>query len=938
MLSRGGPDEKILQIDAALAKPGGIVVKEKGESRRSVAEISYEDLRSRPLTEQGVNEISLGHRRFARERTFILGELENERANERDVLLRRRNDVGLIGAGLHSRIIRLAESGVNAIFRRMKYTYMSLLAASLIGNACNSPSPRVEAAIAAQEPSGPRRLPTGRTLDPAGVSYDLGSMPLAMVLSPEKDRVVALLNGWREQGIQVVDRASGRVLQKIPLPAVFLGVAFSPDGRSLYVSGGNQDVIYRFDWRDRAAKLADSIVLAVKPKEKDGTRYPAGIAISPDGRTLYAAENLGDSLAVVDLAERRVVQRLSTERYPYGVAVAPDGTVYASAWGGWTVSVFTSRANGMLGEGARVRIGRHPSALALNASGSRLFVASGSTDKIVVLDTKARNVVATLNDASPAGTGEGSTPNALAFSADGTRLFVAEADNNAVAVFDLAAGTAGSSSATGSDALIGRIPVGWYPSAVAVDGNDVIVINGKGRGTAPNPRHSQPDGRDLPHSPDYTLGQINGTLTMIPAANASVTDLNAFSQRVASANGWNSTAAVAKYPPFEHVIYIIKENRTYDQVFGDLPQADGDSSLAFFPRAISPNHHALAERFGIFDRFFVNAEVSPDGHNWSTAAYVSDYAEKTIPSNYSGRGRSYDYEGFNRDVRPEDDVAEPSMGYLWDLADRGGITYRNYGEFVNEPEDSARVKDSAYVPTKLSLAAHTNRAYPGWSLEIPDQVRVEIWLKEFQDFVRAGKMPALEFVRLPNDHTAGASAGSPTPRAYMADNDLALGRLVEALSKSPFWKSAVVFVLEDDAQSGPDHVDSHRSPLLVISPYNRGRVIHRFANTTDVLATIEDILGLGRMSQFDHYGRPLREIWESTPDLSPYTSLTPSVSLKEVNPKRGAMAEASKKLALKVEDASDDDLFNRILWTTIKGDKPYPGTRRMSALDAKVSR
>jgi hypothetical protein len=217
-------------------------------------------------------------------------------------------------------------------------------------------------------------------------------------------------------------------------------------------------------------------------------------------------------------------------------------------------------------------------------------------------------------------------------------------------------------------------------------------------------------------------------------------------------------------------------------------------------------------------------------------------------------------------------------------------------------------------------------------------VRIEIWLKEFQDFVRAGKMPALEFVRLPNDHTAGASAGSPTPRAYMADNDLALGRLVEALSKSPFWKSTVVFVLEDDAQSGPDHVDSHRSPLLVISPYSRARVIHRFANTSDVLATIEDILGLGRMSQFDHYGRPLREIWETTPDLSPYTALTPSVSLKEVNPKRGAMAEASKKLTLKTEDASDDDVFNRILWTTIKGDKPYPGTRRMSALDAKVSR
>ena len=819
----------------------------------------------------------------------------------------------------------------------MKFTHLGLLALSIIGAGCNSPSPRVKAAIAAQDPSGPRRLPTGVTLDPAGVSYDLGSMPLAMALSPGKDRVVVLLNGWREQGIQVVDRSSGRILQTIPLPAVFLGLAFSPDGKSLYVSGGNQDVIYRFDWRGGSATLADSIVLATKEKGKSGTRYPAGIALSPDGRTLYAAENLGDSLAVVDLAERRVIQRLATERYPYGVAVAPDGTVYASAWGGWTVSVFTPRENGKLGEGARVRVGRHPSALALNTSGSRLFVASGSTDKISVVDTKARRVVATLDDTSPAGTAEGSTPNALALSTDGTRLFVAEADNNAVAVFDLS-GTAESSSVTGRDALMGRIPVGWYPSAVALDAGDLLVVSGKGRGTAPNVGHWQAGQARPAHSPDYTLGQINGTLTILPAVNASAAELDGFSRRVASANGWNSARRTEKYPPFEHVIYIIKENRTYDQVLGDLTQADGDPSLVFFPRPMSPNHHALAERFGIFDRFFVNAEVSPDGHNWSTAAFVTDYSEKTIPQNYSSRGRSYDYEGFNRGVLPEDDVAEPSSGYLWNLADRAGITYRNYGEYVDVPDDPTGTMAPAYVATKPTLQAHTNSAYPGFSMQIPDQVRMDVWLKEFKEFVQAGKMPALEIVRLPNDHTAGASAGKPTPRAYMADNDLALGRMIEALSRSPFWKSTVVFVLEDDAQDGPDHVDSHRSPLLVISPYNRGRVMHRFANTTDVLATIEDILGLGRMSQFDHYGRPLREIWDTTPDLSPYSALTPSVSLKELNPRRGAMANASKKLTLKVEDTSDEDLFNRILWTTIKGDEPYPGTRRMSALDAKVSR
>jgi hypothetical protein len=276
---------------------------------------------------------------------------------------------------------------------------------------------------------------------------------------------------------------------------------------------------------------------------------------------------------------------------------------------------------------------------------------------------------------------------------------------------------------------------------------------------------------------------------------------------------------------------------------------------------------------------------------------------------------------------------------VWNLAERAGLTYRNYGEFVSESDDLPSAGAQVMTtPTKRALIGHTNTAYSGWNLDIPDQARVDVWLKDFQEFVRGGNLPALEIMTLPNDHTSGAHAGKPTPRAYMADNDLALGRIVEALSKSPFWKNTVIFVLEDDAQDGPDHVDSHRSPLLVISAYNRGRVIHRFTNTTDVLATIEDVLGLGRMSQFDHYGRPLREIWESTADLTPYVALRSSVPLDEKNPQRGALAEASKNLVLDKVDQADEDLFNRILWGAIKGDRPFPGPTRMSALEAKVSR
>jgi DNA-binding beta-propeller fold protein YncE len=770
-------------------------------------------------------------------------------------------------------------------------------------------------------------------------------MPLALAVAPEGDRVAVLLNGWREQGVQIVNPATGQITQDLRQPAAFLGLAFSPDGQWLFASGGNQDVVYRYAWRDRQATLRDSIVLGVK-RFNSGTRYPAGLAVSRDGRALYVAENLADSLAVVDLSAGTVVQRFATQRYPYGVVVGPRDEVYVSAWGGTTVSVFRPEGgNGWIAPAGRWQAGRHPSALLLNGDGSRLFVASGSTDKIAVLDTRDGRLVTELSDAAPTGPREGSTPNALALSANGRRLFVAEADNNAVAVFDLSSATAQASAVAGRDTLAGRVPTGWYPSAVAVRGDTLLVVNGKGRGTAPNRALPHPGtGTQATQPRAYTLGQLSGSLTVSMNANAGGAALAGLTTRVANANNWNAATRPSPYPPIRYVIYVIKENRSYDQVFGDLSQGDGDTSLVFFPRANSPNHHALAERFGLFDRFFVNAEVSPDGHNWSTAAYATDYLEKTVPSNYSSRGRSYDYEGTNRGRVPADqgetDVAEPASGYLWDLVQRAGLTLRNYGEFVIPDRLSAGAQvPPSYRGLKPFLAANTNRDFPTFDLDIPDQRRADIFIAEFQQLVRDGRMPRLTIVRLPNDHTAGARAGAPTPRAYMADNDLALGRIVAAISATPIWRETAIFVLEDDAQNGPDHVDSHRSPFLVISPYARRGVYHRFTNTTDVLATMEEILGLSSLSQFDHFGRPLRDIWTGTPDLRPYALLTPSVPLTERNPQSGRDAEDSKRLALDVEDMADEDLFNRILWRVIKGDSvPFPGVTRMSALEWKRSR
>jgi YVTN family beta-propeller protein len=826
-------------------------------------------------------------------------------------------------------------------FRRLSRLPSALLLPAMIAACHGRGGPVTEVA-----PREADRLPTGRWLDPAVPSLALGgSFPLSVALGPG-DRIAVLFSGYRMQGVEIIDRRSGRVTQTLAQPAAFVGLVLAGDGYTLYASGGNQDLVYRYTWDPDGVRLRDSLVLAAKLPDQSGTRYPAGLGLAPDGRFLYVAENLADSLAVMDVATGQVLARYPTERYPYGVAVAGDGTVYVTAWGGRTVSVFASSPDGTLQPRRLLYAGRHPSALLLNRSGTRLFVASASTDRVAVMDTRTGQRLVDLLDPPPAGPDEGSTPNALALSPDGTRLYVAEADNNAVAVFDLSASTSDVAGARGDDRLAGRVPVDWYPTALAAVGDSLLVLSAKGSPPRANPDGPGPLTSDDEGNPRaYTLGQLTGTLAAVAIPQPGTAALADYTARVARANRWDreeqSDRRATSYPPIEHVIYVIKENRTYDQVLGDLPVGDGDTSLVFFPRPVSPNHHALAERFGVFDRFFVNAEVSADGHNWSMAAYATDYVEKTTQSHYSGRGRTFDYDGTNRGgydstrktiAVPDDDVSEPAKGYLWNLAQRAGISFRNYGEFVIsvpgvDPEDAP----AGYQGSKPFLATHTHPSFPGFNMDIPDQRRADLWLEEFAQFVRRGSLPQLEIVRLPNDHTAGAQAGKPTPRAYMADNDLALGRMVEALSRSPFWRSTVMFVLEDDAQDGPDHVDSHRSPLLVISPWARAGVHRRWANTTDVIATIAEILHLGALSQFDFYGEPLRDIWRGDPDTSPYTALVPTVSLKERNVADAPGSVESEGLDLAFEDRIDDDRFNRILWKAIKGDRAYPHPARLSA-------
>ena len=757
----------------------------------------------------------------------------------------------------------------------------------------------------AQAPKFASPLPTGVRLDAVGESVELGSMPLNIVPAPGREKAVVVLSGWREQGIQIVDLKSRKVTQTLLQDGAFYGASFSPDGRMLYVSGGNTDLLFVYSWKNGAATLANKFELAnAKTSDGTGTSYPAGIAVARNGNFVYVAENVGDHLAVADASTGKIVQRFPTDHYPYGVALGGDGHLFVSAWGGTTISDFRVLADGKLAYLGRIEVGRHPSALAI--AGPRLYVALAGSDRVAIVDIRSRKVTGYLHDSAPGAPPEGSTPNALAISEDQRRLLVAEGDNNAVAMFDLATGK-----------TIGRVPTDWYPTAVAEVGSQMLILSGKGRGTRANPDGpvpltNWPFGKPLA----YALGQLNGSLRMLQSTISSA-ELAAFSRRVAVANNWQQRRATRRYPPFKHVIYIIKENRTYDQVLGDVNEGDGDASLVYFPDIkVTPNHHALARRFGLFDRFIVNAEVSSQGHIWSTAAYVTDYGEKVIPSSYAGKRGDPDGE----------DSDQPERGFLWTLAKRSGITFRDYGEMVKG--------NPGWPVTQHELGADINTDYVPFDLVTQDQKRADVWIDELQRFVRDGNMPQLELLWLPMDHLTAARPGKCTPFACMADNDLALGRIVQALSHSPYWKDTVIFVLEDDAQAGPDHVDSHRSPFYAISAYNRPGTVHRFANTTDVVAAIEDILSMGRLSKFDYFSRSLADIFAAAPDLTPYDAIAPTQDLNDKNPQNTAAAHMSEGLDLSAPDRIDDEVYNRILWLMLKGDAPPPAAHNWAPLHA----
>ncbi|NOY57991.1 MAG: bifunctional YncE family protein/alkaline phosphatase family protein [Calditrichaeota bacterium] len=753
-------------------------------------------------------------------------------------------------------------------------------------------------------------LPNRYKLTPAGEQIPVGDLPLNMVLSPDGKFIAVTNNGYSDQFVSIIDVASQKQVQTLPVRASFFGIDFSADGSKLFISGGAKNLIYIFARKKSQLVRTDSISLADPRTEW----FVTGLQSAQNGKVLYAATKTLKTLLKISVSKKKIVQRLTFDHFLYDVLLNKSGDkLYVSIWGGSAVAVVDPINLSLL---KTIAVGAHPNKMILAQDG-RLFVANANTDNVTVIDTKNNDVVETISVKPFAQAPNGSTPNGLAVSADNKTLYVANANNNCVAVVDI--------SQSGSSRVSGFIPTGWYPTAATLtkDGGQLFIANGKGLISKANPNGPDPTKKRDFDKNQYIARLLWGTVSVLQVPK--MNQLEQYTAQVYKNNDWNKlknltskdisrqvhaiprTTGESSY--IRHVLYIIKENRTYDQIFGDLPQGNGDSSIVLFGRNITPNHHKIVEEFTLFDNFYVDAEVSADGHEWSMGAIATDFIEKTWPSVYSGRGKGYPSEG-------KYEIAFPSIGYIWDMAARKGISYRSYAEFINAVPDTAKPA----VTRMKTLKGHYDTKFRPWDLDYPDVLRAKEFIRELHQFEKTGDLPNLMIMRLPNDHTYGTRAGKHTPRSMVADNDLAVGMVFDALSHSKFWKETAIFVLEDDAQNGPDHVDAHRSVLLVASPYTRrGYVDHNMYDTASVLKTIELILGLPPMSQYDAAAFPLIPAFQDKPDFTPFVHLPNSYPMDKINSKLAYGAELSLAMNFSEEDETPEQELNEILWKAVKG-------------------
>ncbi len=769
-------------------------------------------------------------------------------------------------------------------------------------------------------------LPNQWSLRPAGKQIKLGDFPVNIALHPTQAWAAILHAGYGDHEVVLVDLKRNRVASRVTLDQTFYGLCFDPAGEKLFASGGEFEVVHQFSFREGLLGEHREIAIA-KASEKF---VPAGLACSADGQTLFVANPWGDTLAVVSLAEDHPLKHIPLEKgsYPYTSLPDPDGQrLYVSLWGGAGVAVIDLEQQAV---SATWKTESHPTELLLSPDGERLFVACANSNTVTVLDSTDGHAQEVISSALYPAAPNGSTPNSLALSSDGRVLFIANADNNNLAVFNV--------SEPGHSHSMGHVPVGWYPTSVRYDSQNhrILVANGKGLMSGSNPQGPNPNGDPPATVRQYIGGLFRGTLSVIEPPGPG--EMAKYSQSAHDASPLRADnnppvrpreddnpipAALGEESPIKHCIYIIKENRTYDQVFGDMSEGNGDRNLCIFPEQVTPNHHALARQFVLLDNFYVESEVSADGHEWSMAAYATDFVEKTWPLVYrGGKGKlGYPSEGSFA-------IAVPKGGYLWDRAAEAGVSYRSYGEFI---ENGRTPADPAFTEVE-SLKEHFDPKFRGYDLDYPDAKRADRFIEELRRFEEEGEMPRLIILRLPNDHTHGSNPGKPTPTAMVADNDLALGRLVEAVSRSKFWPQTAIFVVEDDAQNGSDHVDAHRTVALAISPYIRGGTVDStMYSTSSMLRTMELILNLQPMSQFDAAATPMYASFGGQPDTSPFEHRPAGVKLTEVNRPDAWGAEISQRLDFSQEDAADDLILNDIVWRSVRGaDSPMPAPVRAS--------
>ncbi len=831
--------------------------------------------------------------------------------------------------------------------------------------------------------------PVNQRLTPVGKWLDLpGMRPQVLALSP--DGKIAVTSG-KTSKLVVIDPETNSILQQVDLPseestsnadqsaannlkpdtkaiASFTGLVFSPDGRSIYLSNV-QGSIKVFSV-DGVGKVSPSHVIRIPdanaPKRKQ--EIPSGLAITPDGKRLFVCGNLSNRLIEINLETSQVARTFDVGVAPYDVKLAGNKAI-VSNWGGRRPS--GDDLVGPAGKGTLVRVdpvrfianegsvsmidlqsgsiqeilvGLHPSGLVVSPDGKYVVCANAASDYLSVIDLGTSSVIEKIWTKSNPSELFGASPNALVFGKEPDELYVANGTQNAIAVIEF------EPQEKGESRLQGMIPVGWFPGAVVFDPirNNLLVANIKGLAK---------DSRKQGNSKGFNSHQYNGSISVVPVPKKE--DLPGLSERVArnmradaliqsrlpARQGEPARAIPARIGEpslIEHVVYIIKENRTYDQVFGDLGRGNSDPELCIFGREITPNQHKLVEEFVLLDNTYCCGILSADGHQWSTTAIATDYLEKS----FAGFPRSYPDGMEESDI---DALAYSPAGFIWDNAIKHGIRIRNYGEFMMP---RVRWKDknrggavdfmSCYktwkgiedlvifesTPGIESIKDFSPTGYVGWNMSVPDQVRADFILKELAEFEKQGSYPQLTIICLPNDHTSGTSKNCPTPAACMADGDLAMGRIVEGLSRSKFWSKMAIFAIEDDPQAGWDHVSGYRTTAYVVSPYaKRGALVSTQYNTTSILRTIQQILGMPPMNQFDGSATPMFDCFEDTADLRPFVSIPANIPLDQMNPGSVALtdpllkqlAQWSEEMNFEQVDRAPEDRLNRVLWHAMRG-------------------